>query len=116
MWDWGDDKEMVVHGMGTVGIYTQPGELKKLQKFQYIPSLAHNLISVGQLLTRGYLVVFNHDKCVVSDNQSQNQIITVQRTRNNMFPVDMTNIGRMNVAVMGQTLSELWNLRFGHLN
>lgn len=47
--------------------------------------LAHNLLSVGQLLTKRYLVVFENDKCIISDNQNKNQIISISRSRNNMF-------------------------------
>lgn len=33
-----------------------------------------------------------------------------------MFPLDVANTGRLNVAVVGQTPAELWHLKFGHLN
>lgn len=33
-----------------------------------------------------------------------------------MFPIDVSSIGRLNVAVPGQSSAELWHLCFGHLN
>lgn len=48
----GNDKEMMVEGEGTVYIHTESGEQKQLQGVQFVPSLAHNLLSVGQLLAR----------------------------------------------------------------
>lgn len=90
-------------------------ELDSLQLLiiQFIPGLAYNLLSVGQLLTKGYTVVFDHDKCIISDNK-KNHVITIQRTRNNMFNV--ASIGRMIVAVVSQTTAELWHFYFRNLN
>lgn len=47
----GNDKEMKVCGEGTVAVSTSTGTQKKLHGVQYVPGLAHNLLSVGQLLT-----------------------------------------------------------------
>ncbi|KAH7685847.1 RNA-directed DNA polymerase protein [Dioscorea alata] len=57
----GDDKKMMVCGVWTVTINTQAGTQKKLHGVQYVPGLAHNLLSMGQLLTKGYLVAFKKD-------------------------------------------------------
>lgn len=54
----GDNKEMDVHGVGTVTMHTKTGSLKKLHGVQYVPGLAHNLLSVGQLLTKEYSIKF----------------------------------------------------------
>lgn len=70
----------------------------------------------NEFAREGYYVVFSRDRCIISDNQTQNQIITIQRTKNNMFPLDISNIGRLNVVVIGQNPVELWHFRFGHLN
>ena len=43
------DKTMVVDGKGVVKILTKQGELKTISEVYYVPSLKHNLLSVGQL-------------------------------------------------------------------
>ncbi|KAH7655517.1 RNA-directed DNA polymerase protein [Dioscorea alata] len=43
----GDNKEMKVLGIGVVTVHTQGGDQKKLHDVQYVPGLAHNLLSVG---------------------------------------------------------------------
>lgn len=73
----GNNKEMLVHGVGAVSINTQGGEQKQLQGVQFVPGLPHNLLSVGQLLTKGYTVVFNHDECIISHNKNRNHVITI---------------------------------------
>lgn len=43
----GGNKEMKVHGVGTMIMRTHAEDQKKLQGVQYVPGLAHNLLSVG---------------------------------------------------------------------
>ena len=46
----GDGKQLEVEGRGTIAIKTEQGNTKLLYDVQYVPNLAHNLLSVGQLL------------------------------------------------------------------
>lgn len=66
----GDNKEMKVHGVGTMTVSTQSRVQKKLHGMQYVRGLAHNLLSVCQLLTKGYSVVFKDDKCIINKNHT----------------------------------------------
>lgn len=76
----------------------------------------HNLLSVGKLLSKGYSVMFDKDKCTISNNQGESQVISIPRSRNNMFPLDIARIEGVAMTVRGQALDELWHLRYGHLN
>lgn len=60
--------------------------------------------------------MFENDKCIITDNSRKNQKMMISRCGNNMFPLDITNVESLNVAVKKQTQEELWHLRFGHLN
>lgn len=73
-----NNKEMEVQGVGTVRINTNSGDVKQLEGVQFIPWLAHNLLIVGQLLTKGYSIVFIHDCCIISDNHTKQQVIKIQ--------------------------------------
>lgn len=57
----GDNNEMMMQGEGTVYIKTQTGEQKQLQEVQFVLGLAHRLLSVGQLTSKEYFVVFSND-------------------------------------------------------
>ncbi|XP_039146896.1 uncharacterized protein LOC120284169 [Dioscorea cayenensis subsp. rotundata] len=46
----GDNKELEVVGIGTVALPSSKGETKLLKDVQYVPQLAHNFLSIGQLL------------------------------------------------------------------
>lgn len=49
----------IIEGKGSVGVQIQTGEIKKIIDVSYVPTLAHNLLSVGQLVRKGYKVLFD---------------------------------------------------------
>lgn len=53
------------------------GKLKQIHDVQYIPSLAHNLLSVGQLLSCGYSVVFEQEACYIKDKTTGKQMANI---------------------------------------
>lgn len=46
----GDNKGLQVVGNGSVNVITENGEAKLIHNVQFVPNLAHNLLSVGQLV------------------------------------------------------------------
>ena len=48
----GDNKSIQVEGEGTVGISTSPHNIMLVHNIRYAPTLAHNLLSVGQVLSK----------------------------------------------------------------
>ena len=88
----GDDKEIQVEGEGTVAISNSPDKVKLLHNVQYVPSLAHNLISVGQLLLTGYSVNFSNEACYIMEMKTGQQVLKVQMTTNRMFPIEVSSM------------------------
>lgn len=66
----GNDKQIIVEGRGTIAIPTSNDDTKLLQDVQYVPSLAHNLLSVGQLIKGGYSILFENDCCNIYDKKN----------------------------------------------
>ncbi|XP_039127068.1 uncharacterized protein LOC120263267 [Dioscorea cayenensis subsp. rotundata] len=93
----GDDKEIEVEGRGTVAISFEGGSVKLLHDVQFVPGLAHNLLSVGQLLSRGFSVVFDGDTCSIFEKNSGELITTVRRTDNNMFLLRFSSDGKAHI-------------------
>ena len=54
----GNDKCVQIEGKGTIAIKSKSGSERIINDVYYIPGLAHNLLSVGQLIQRGYSVIF----------------------------------------------------------
>ncbi|KAF7815308.1 Retrovirus-related Pol polyprotein from transposon TNT 1-94 [Senna tora] len=63
----GDDSLVQVKGKGTIALETHGGNVKLLHDVLFVPNLSNNLISVGQLMSSGYLVLFDGDACVIKD-------------------------------------------------
>lgn len=59
----GDDMEVEVLGKGSVLVKMVGGVQKLIHDIKYVPSLAHNLLSIGQLISSGYKVVFSKNVC-----------------------------------------------------
>ncbi|KAG6470941.1 hypothetical protein ZIOFF_072029 [Zingiber officinale] len=76
----GDNKQIQVEGKGTIVVKTSDGKVKLLYNVYFIPSLAHSLLSVGQLMMGGYAIVFDNGACVISDKDSGKSIVSVQMT------------------------------------
>lgn len=114
----GTDKTMEVDGKGVVNILTKHGESKTISEVYYVPSLKHNMISVGQLTQKGYKVIFRGQGCVIYDKPSNKQLIVkVQVTRNKLFPLIMNyNAQENSFTVACSDDYWLWHFRFGHLH
>ncbi|GJW58970.1 hypothetical protein Tco_0105701 [Tanacetum coccineum] len=86
----GDDKEVQVEGNGTV-VVTLQGRERFIPDVHYGPGLAHNLLSVGQLMDRGFDVFFNRKNktcTVIKDGevmgwqmQGSSEVIYLTHTR-----------------------------------
>nr|GLL21955.1 uncharacterized protein LOC104612075 [Ipomoea trifida] len=73
----GDDKKVQVDGKGTIAICTSNGKKKLLHDVFFVPSLAHNLLSVGQLMDNGLVILFDDGQCVIRDKKSGQNIANV---------------------------------------
>eukprot|EP00253_Pinus_taeda_P009530 PITA_09530 len=123
----GTDSKVSVMGKGEVKIFTKQRERKTIADVYYVPRMRCNLLSIGQLVQKGYNVYFVNDVCTIMDiPPSKRCIAEVKMTRNRMFPLriraDLKN--KIEIAAVTQEAFQsvpkdenwLWHLRFGHLN
>ncbi|GJR23799.1 retrovirus-related pol polyprotein from transposon TNT 1-94 [Tanacetum coccineum] len=69
----GDNKQLRIKGQGTTEISI--GNKKKfIQDVCYAPCLAHNLLSVGQLMETGHSLLFDDGKCVVKHKATESEL------------------------------------------
>ncbi|KAJ0795409.1 putative RNA-directed DNA polymerase [Helianthus annuus] len=111
----GDNKKLEVLGCGDVSIKVK-GIEKKVPNVFYVEGLKHNLLSVGQLIQKGYEVKFSNQECIIKDSKGT-CIGTVRMTGNKMFPLNLKNDVTPRVCSMIiQDTSVLWHRRYGHIN
>eukprot|EP00253_Pinus_taeda_P024602 PITA_24602 len=123
----GTDSKIYVMGKGEVKIFTKQGERKTIADIYYVPGMRCNLLSIGQLVQKGYNVFFVNDVCTIMDiAPSKRCIAEVKMTRNRMFHLriraDLKNKNEIATVIqeafqsMPKDENWLWHSRFGHLN
>ena len=81
-----------------------------------VPSLSHNLLSIGQLMTSGYSILFADRHCVIRDKTSGHVIPKVPMAKNKMFPLEVSMIERYAMVASCDNENISWHLCHGHLN
>ena len=66
----GNGECITVKGKGTVAIESCSGT-KIITDVLYVPDINQNLLSVGQLLEKGYKVIFEEKMCLIKDASGQ---------------------------------------------
>ena len=86
----GTDSKVFVMGKGDVNFLTRKGAKKSIADVYYVPGMKCNLLSIGQLVHKGYNVFFEDDDCTIMDKPPSKQCIAeVKMTKNKMFPLRM---------------------------
>ena len=85
----GDGSHQDVAGKGTIAVRAKNGSTKFIQDALYVPGLAQNLLSVGQLLQRGYMVKFDENRCLIHDKKRGELIAFVTMAHKKIFPLMM---------------------------
>lgn len=96
-------------------VKTKSGTNKFIHDVYYVPGLAHNLLSVGQLMNKGYSVLFDGNICEIKSKKSE-KCIQIHMTGNKMFPLEISCIDDFALVANVKNQSWLWHLRYGHLN
>lgn len=89
---------MKVEGAGTIRFKIKRAQTKKLNQVQYVPNLAHNLLSIGQLLNGGYTIVFDDKECAIRHKKSATELARVHISEHNLFPLTINEVGATHVA------------------
>lgn len=99
-------------GKGTVVLHTDQGK-KVISDVLYVPQLDQNLLSVAQLIKKGYSVLFQNNFCQILDLNGL-LVLSIPMI-NNSFSIQWNSTS---VCVSVSTLNNtwLWHKRYGHIN
>ncbi|KAC9138561.1 hypothetical protein E3N88_46304 [Mikania micrantha] len=114
----GDKKKLKVEGKGTVKIMMNGDRYKLLDDVYYAPKLEYNLLSVGQLMRKGYSLTFDDGECIIRNKTTGINLMAISVSNNNMFLLDasLDTGDQSNNQQLTDDQSSLWHLRYGHLN
>ncbi|XP_014523896.1 uncharacterized protein LOC106780153 [Vigna radiata var. radiata] len=111
-----DDSTVMAEGVGRILINCKNGGITYMDDVLYIPTMKSNLLSLGQLLEKGYTMHMHKNLIDVFDKKKR-MIFKASLAKNRTFKVNLS-------AVAIQCLSSLnveeeswaWHYRYGHLN
>ncbi|TXG70083.1 hypothetical protein EZV62_005018 [Acer yangbiense] len=99
-------------GKGTVSVQTSKGP-KLIHDVLLIPDLDQNLLSVAQLLKKGYSCLFKDNYCTIVDSCGV-EVVKVGM-HDNSFPLNLEQVNH-SAFVSKLDDSALWHKRYGHFN
>nr|GFA79589.1 retrovirus-related Pol polyprotein from transposon TNT 1-94 [Tanacetum cinerariifolium] len=111
-----DGRQVQIEGKGLVAINTITGKKKVLLDVIFVPKFAHNLLSIGQLMSSGLVIVFDDGYCYSQDKRYGQRIAKVRMTTNIMFPLDVSSVKEKAMVVKAWKDYDIWNLRYVHLH
>ncbi|CAL5331407.1 unnamed protein product [Camellia sinensis] len=108
----GNGEFIEVRGKGTVAIESVLGT-KLITDVLYVPRIDQNLLSVGQLLEKGYKLLFEDKKCMIRDADGR-EVCTI-KMRGKCFSLDPMKEEQTAYQVSMNT-TEIWHKRLGHFH
>ncbi|CAN0831018.1 hypothetical protein LINGRAHAP2_LOCUS1598 [Linum grandiflorum] len=112
----GDGKRLEVEGKGTILVKGKEGNKTLIQEVLYVPELAQNLLSVGQLMMKNYKLLFDNGECEIINKSNNSKVATIPMTSNRLFPLSVARNEEVGLKSQSMDESFLWHLRYGHLN
>ncbi|XP_073223543.1 uncharacterized protein [Cicer arietinum] len=92
------------------------GKTVMIENVLYVPRMKSNLLSIGQLIQKGFQVIMKNDALEMYDRQKK-MILKAPLSKNRTFVI---NIQAVDIHCLKATSSIdenwLWHSRFGHLN
>ncbi|KAM7516070.1 hypothetical protein LguiA_005653 [Lonicera macranthoides] len=108
----GNGARIAVKGKGTVALEGRTG-LKLISDVLYVPEINQNLLSVTQLLEKGYKVLFEDKHCVIKDTKGI-EVFKVQM-KGKSFALDLMKEEQAAVHKEDNN-TILWHKRLGHFH
>ncbi|MCO5550654.1 hypothetical protein L7F22_004143 [Adiantum nelumboides] len=111
----GDDSHHAIQWKGTITIQMSQGEDKDLSNVLLVPGITKNLISVGQIVEKGYEVKFNKDGCYVKNDKGK--VVAHGEKNGRIFKLKMNATHNANFSSHSSSSSLiLWHKRLGHIS
>ncbi|KAG6470274.1 hypothetical protein ZIOFF_071339 [Zingiber officinale] len=111
----GDLSQKPIKGKGEILFELQNGKKVCISDVYYVPDIKNNLLSIGQLLEKGYDIQMKDLTLSIYD-KSNNLITHVTMTKNRLFPLKLSINEEKCFKASTMDSPTLWHLRYGHLN
>jgi len=106
----GDTSKVIVIGRGTICFSQKNGRIGTIRDLYYVPDLKTNILSMGQLMENGYLVIMK-DRVLKLRDKLGHLITRVEMKQNKMYKLELRYL---KLDVEDEPMK--WHFRFGHLH
>jgi GAG-pre-integrase domain len=110
----GDASNVEVKDKDKVTFIQKNGGTGMIEDVYFIPEMKSNILSIRQLMKKGYKVFSNEISLNLEDNTGI-MVVSVKMTPNRMFKLDLNFVQERCLKVSLENKNELWHIRFGHL-
>jgi hypothetical protein len=102
-------------GKGDIKFHMKNNTVQTITNVFYVPDLKSNLISMGQLQERGYIIIIQQSRCQIH-HPEKGLIAKAKMTTNHMFPLHIQDDVQKCLSTKVQDSTWLWHLHYGHLS
>lgn len=111
----GDASKIQVKGQGKILFLQKGGSIGTIEDVYYVPDLKSNILSMGQLMEKGYSVQMKDRVLQLNDKQGRS-VARVEMGKNRMYKLNLQKVQEKCLQVNVEDKRILWHLRFGHLH
>jgi len=106
----GNGQNTIVKGKGTIAILSCSGT-KLISDVLYVPEIDQNLLSVSQLIEKGFKVHFEDKHCLIKDASGQEMFKVKMRGKSfTLYPLEE----KQTAFTVKESVTEIWHKRLGH--
>jgi GAG-pre-integrase domain len=110
----GDTSKVEVKGKGSVKFLQKNEKLGMVENVYYIPEIKSNILSVSQLMEKGFEIFMKKRTLHLKDSRGR-AIARVEVGENIMFKLNLRRIEEKYLKINKKDEARLWYMRFGHL-
>lgn len=110
-----DDSTLSAAGIGKVLITRRDGKRSFISDVLFVPRMKSNLLSLGQLLEKGYVMQMEKKEMRIYDGDKR-LLIKAPLTKNRTFKVGIQTPEHRCCATEVSKEEWIWHYRYGHMN
>ncbi|KAK2405219.1 hypothetical protein QL285_054482 [Trifolium repens] len=111
-----DGRKLAAEGTGNIVIKSKKGGKVIISDVFYVPDMSCNLLSIGQLVEKGFSVTMENSALKLFDKM-KNLILMCNLSKNRTYKCKISSVDMMCMSTtMNEDTEALWHKRYGHLN
>nr|GEV71615.1 hypothetical protein [Tanacetum cinerariifolium] len=110
----GDASKIEVKGRRNIR-FLYAGKERAIEDVYYVPAMKSNILSLGQLMKKGFLVLMKNGKLLLKNREGSFRAL-VNMCKNHTFKLDLNSVGEKCLRSDLTDKESVWHLRFGHLH